>query len=83
MLASGGPSFTAHNNIAAAYYDGHGVKQDLKEEKYHREGAAMEGYFTSRGCPHTIEYNEGNMNRAMMHLIIVAEAGHNKSLQEV
>ena len=72
-----------HNNIAATYYDDHGVKQDSKEEKYHRECAAMEGHFTSRGCLHTIEYNEGNMNRAMMHWIIAAEAGHNKSLQEV
>ena len=74
---------TAYTNIATDYYDGHGVKQDLKEEKYHREGAAMEGHFTSRGCLHTIENNEGNMNRAMMHWIIAAEAGHNKSLQEV
>jgi hypothetical protein len=51
------------------------MRGDLKKAKFHFEAAAMAGHDVARyniGC---LEYNSGNMDRAVKHWTIAASAG--------
>ena len=70
----------AHCNIAAAHHDGRGVLKDPKKEKLFHGLSAMGGHATSQSCLGIIEYNEGSINQAMKHWMIVAEVGRTQKL---
>ena len=60
-----------HGHLGA-HYVGEG---DLKKVKFHYEAAAMAGHEGARynlGC---MEYNSGNKERAIKHVMIAAAAG--------
>ena len=65
-------SAAAYRNIAAAYHDGRGVRQNSQKEKYYHEMAAIRGYNSSRSVLGTIEWNERNFDRAYKHWTIAA-----------
>ena len=74
---------TAYNNIGNSYYRGRGVEKDTKKAIYYSELAAMGGDITARHNVGNLEYNAGNMNRAMKHWMIAAGAGYDSSLTAI
>ena len=70
----------AYCNIAVAYRDGEGMVRDEKKAKHYYELAAMGGDVNARHNLGILEYNAGNMNRAVRHLMISAGAGYDQSL---
>ena len=61
----------AHINLSDEYRD----LGDMKKAKFHSEAAAMEGNEIARYNLGIIEYEYGNMERAVKHLTIGASAG--------
>ncbi|KAL7529420.1 hypothetical protein ACHAXR_005123 [Thalassiosira sp. AJA248-18] len=70
----------SHYNIAEAYFNGEDVEKDFI---HHWELAAMGGHVGARYNLGILEENEGDMNRALKHFMILAELGHNESLQKI
>jgi TPR repeat protein len=73
----------AHYQLGGAYYGGTGKEKDMKKAIHHFELAAMAGHESARynlGC---IEYDSGNMERALNHWIISASAGDKKSMASI
>ena len=63
---------TAHGHLGVIYDEG----GDMKKMRYHYEAAAVAGNEVARfdlGC---MEFNDGNMERAIKHWIVAASAGH-------
>jgi TPR repeat protein len=73
-------SCIAHCTIGGKYYQGVGVEKDAKKGIHHFELAAMAGNELARFQLGRIEYESGNMERAIKHWIISASAGHSKSI---
>jgi TPR repeat protein len=66
----------AHNNLADEYRD----LGDMKKAKFHSEAAAMEGNEIARYNLGIIEYEYGNMERAVKHWTIAASAGEYQAM---
>ena len=67
-------------NIAIAYYNGDGVERDEKKSKHYFELAAIGGDADERYNLGFNELESGNMSRALKHLMVAVEFGHNESL---
>ena len=78
-----GDNVEAHYQLSTVYAAGEGVEKDEEEEVYHLEKAAIGGHPEARyniGC---VEEENGNMERAVKHLIIAANHGYEKSMKEL
>ena len=76
-------SSEAHYHIAGAYVNGESVEKNMKKAIHHLELAAMAGHETARYNPGVIEYNSGNMERAIKHGMISASAGQKESMASI
>ena len=73
----------AHYHLAGCYALGHGIEKDEKKKVVHLEEAAIGGHPFARynlGC-HEVE--NGRNERAMKHLVIAANFGHDDSIKEL
>ena len=70
----------AYYNIGCAYYHGEGVELDKKKAIHYWELAAMKGHVEARHNFGVMEWQAGNMNRALKHLMYAVKSGGNKSL---
>ena len=71
----------AHFNLSVMYDLGQGVEKDEKKEVYHLEKAAIGGNVLARhnlGCH---EERNGRMERAVKHITIAANMGHEGSMK--
>jgi len=71
----------AHFNVSCLFRDGKGVEKDTEKELHHLEEAAIAGHPDARynlGC---LEGKSGRHERAVKHLIIAANLGHDESLE--
>ena len=73
----------AHCGLAILYYNGYGVEKDMEKTVYHWEQAAIGGHPVARASLAVQEMKNGRFDRAVSHLIIAANLGHDTSLQEV
>jgi TPR repeat protein len=73
-------SSEAHYQIAGKYINGESVVKDVQKAIHHLELAAMAGHESARYYLGCMEYDSGNMERAIKHWIISASAGHSKSI---
>jgi hypothetical protein len=71
----------AHACLGNFYFEGNGVEKDMKKAVYHWEQAAIGGHPFSRYNLADHELRNGRLGRAVKHLIINANLGHDKSLQ--
>ena len=79
--AAGLGDVEAHYQLSVMYMEGHGgVEKDEKKETYHLEEAAAGGDVGARYSLGLLEWNNGNYQRAVKHLIIAAKLGCNHSL---
>eukprot|EP00985_Skeletonema_marinoi_P007141 scaffold3121_cov211-Skeletonema_marinoi.AAC.10 len=79
--AAGLGDSSAHDYLALMYWKGTGVEKDEKKGNYHAEEAAIAGHPTARHNLGSIEWNNGNKERAMKHSIIAANLGYDKSVE--
>lgn len=70
----------AHDSLGYIYDDEVG---DREKAKFHFEAAAMAGVVTARFNIGAREYNDGNMDRAIMHWTIAAESGCSFAMNEM
>ena len=73
----------AHCCLGTLYYQGLGVEKDMKKAIHHFEQAAIGGHPQARGVLGMHEKINGRFKRAARHLIIAANLGDEKCLQEV
>jgi tetratricopeptide (TPR) repeat protein len=73
----------AHFLLGAMYYKGDGVEKDMKRAVYHFEHAAIDGHSEARGLLADYERSNGRFERAVKHLIIGANLGHDNSLKRI
>ena len=73
----------AYCKIGIIYFIGQGVEKDTKKAKHYYELAAMEGDIMSRQGLACIEYDAGNVARALKHFMIAAGAGYDNSLNTI
>eukprot|EP00985_Skeletonema_marinoi_P033363 scaffold41108_cov117-Skeletonema_marinoi.AAC.2 len=71
----------AHYSLSVSYLQGIGVERDKKKEVYHMEEAAIAGHPQARFMLASYELRSGRVDRAVKHLIISANLGHEKSMQ--
>ncbi len=72
----------AHFDLSLLYQNGEGVEKDEEKEVYHLEEAAIRGHPDARCNLASYEgQNDERMDRAVKHLIIVANLGHGESMQ--
>ena len=71
----------AHFQLAIMYQDGRGVEKDKKKEVYHWEEAAIKGQLDARFGLAQHEMINFRSDRAVKHLIIAANLGHDNSMQ--
>ena len=72
----------SYYNIGMAYYLGEGVERDEKKAMHYFELAAMGGDTGARHNLGALEFNAGNMDRALKHDMIAAGSGYN-SLENI
>ena len=70
----------AHYNLSMLYHNGHGVEKDMKKQLYHLEEAAIGGHVDARHILGYLEKENGRGYRALKHMIIAANMGHDDSL---
>eukprot|EP00984_Skeletonema_dohrnii_P002709 scaffold941_cov93-Skeletonema_dohrnii-CCMP3373.AAC.6 len=73
----------AHNQLSIMYLKGKGVEKDEKMEIYHLEKAAIAGHHLARYNLAMHEGGNGRYERAVKHLIISANLGHDGSIQKL
>jgi len=73
----------AHFQISVFYRDGKGVEKDVKKAIYHAEQAAIGGHPRARFNLGYEELRNRRIERAMKHLIIAANLGHDVSLRSL
>ena len=73
----------AHNNIGFAYSNGDGVERNEKKANHYWELAAMGGDVESRFNLGALEFNAGNMDRAVKHFMLAVGSGYNVSLENI
>ena len=71
----------AYYRLGNLYDKGNGVEEDTKKAVYHWEQAAIGGHPNSRALLAAHEMENGNIERAVKHLIINANLGHEKSMK--
>ena len=71
----------AHCKLALMYDHGKGVEKDMGKEIYHLEEAAIAGHADARYNLGSIEWKNGNKERAVKHFIISAAQGHDESIK--
>ena len=76
-------SSTARSGLGQAYFEGLGVEKDAKKASHHYELAAMAGHEVARYKLGFIEYEAGNIERAIKHWMISASAGHRMSMKGI
>jgi len=70
-------------NIAYAYEYGRGAEVDKKKAKHYFELAAMRGDVNARYALSSKEWDAGNVDRALRHLMIAARGGYAESLKTI
>ena len=70
-------------NLGHSYRNGDGVEVDIKKAVYYCELAAIGGHIGARYILGAMEQEQGNIQRALMHWIIGARAGHEHCLDAV
>ena len=75
----------SYYSIGAAYYcgDGVGVERNEKKAVHYFELAAMGGDVIARYNLGVIEFNAGNMDRALKHHMIAVGMGKSNSLEKI
>jgi len=73
----------AHFTLSVMYREGQGVDKDEKKEWYHLEEAAIAGHPKARFNLAYLEGRNGRIDRAVKHLIIAANLGHDNSIQQL
>ena len=73
----------SHTNLSHMYLEGLGVEKDEKKEVYHLEEAAIKGHPQARYGLAGYEEGNGRIDRAVKHLIIAANLGHDCSLKQL
>ena len=73
----------AYTNIGLAHDNGDGVERDEKMARHYLELAAMEGIAVARYNLGVNEYNAGNYDRALKHLMIAVRGGFTQSVKEI
>ena len=71
----------AHYKLSIFYVLGHGVEKDEKKQIHHLEEAAIGGYPNARYHLGRIEGGNGRIERAVKHLVIAANQGHDESVE--
>ena len=71
------------HNIAYAYEYGRDVEVDKKKAKHYFELAAMRGDVNARYVLSSKEWDAGNMDRALRHLMIAARGGYDEALKTI
>ena len=74
---------TSYFNIGSSYLQGNGVERNEKKAVHYYELAAMGGDVESRHNLGALEFNAGNMDRALKHHMIAAGCGDNDSLENI
>ena len=74
---------SAYHNIGYAYVNDEGVGTDKKKALHYWELAAMGGDIAARHNLGVSEKKEGNMDRALKHLMIAVEDGSTESLEKI
>ena len=74
---------TSYYCIGKAYYFGRGVERDEKKAQHYWELAAMGGDVMARHDLGVLEFNAGNMDRAVKHHMIAAGSRYNDSLENI
>ena len=73
----------SHYQLGILYWNGKGVEKDEEKAIYHYEKAAIGGHPIAR---HNLDCNEGrngNIERAVKHLVIAAKLGHEGSMKKL
>ncbi|KAL7554293.1 hypothetical protein ACHAWF_017939 [Thalassiosira exigua] len=71
-------------SLASAYQNGHGVEKDINQAMHYYELAVMRGNVRARRQLGCLEMSKKfNMERAMRHWVIAAEAGDDLSLKRL
>ena len=76
-------SVDAHHELGRAYYTGEGVEEDKPRGIRHWQQAAMKGHAKSRHNLGNVEYQNGNCEPAVQHLMISAKMGCEDSLNSI
>ena len=74
---------TSYYNIGNAYQTGDGVERDMKKAMHYYELAAMRGNTDAMHNLGVLEFNAGNMDRALKHDMVAAGCGDNDSLENI
>ena len=69
--------------VGGLYHDGQGVEKDMKKAVYHMEQAAIGGHPLARNILASYEVKNKRPDRAVKHLIIAANLGHERSMKEL
>ncbi|EJK65096.1 hypothetical protein THAOC_14097, partial [Thalassiosira oceanica] len=76
-------SINAHSELGNVFYTGDGVEEDKPRGIHHWQKAAMKGDTESRHNLGAVEYNNGNYQLAVKHLMISAKMGYEISLNNI
>ena len=76
-------SILAHYRLGLVFYTGDGIEEDKSRGVHHWQQAAMKGHALSRHDLGSVEYENGNYNLAVQHLMISAKMGYEKSLNGI
>ena len=76
-------SVDAHYSLGDAYYNGDGVEVDKARSIRFCQEAAMKGHVESRNNLGLLEIHEGNCELAVLHWVISANMGYEKSLHNI
>ena len=76
-------SLNAHFSLGSAFFFGDVVDEDKPRGIHHFQQAAMKGHAISRGFLGVDEYESGNYEVAVQHLVISAKMGLEHSLDGV
>jgi len=71
----------AHFSLAYMHQNGEGVEEDRGKEMYHTEEAAIGGHPVARYNLGVYEFENGNIEKAVKHLIIAASQGYDDSIK--
>ena len=76
-------SATGHDHLGTTYRMGDGIEIDMKKSVHHYQIATMMGHVVSRHNLGFVEYENGNLQRAMRHFMIAAKCGYKDSLHNI
>ncbi|EJK52398.1 hypothetical protein THAOC_28329 [Thalassiosira oceanica] len=76
-------SVDAHYHLGNMHYFGDGIDEDKPRGILHWQQAAMKGHTISRHNLGVVEFNNGNYELAVQHLMISAKMGYKRSLNEI